>query len=76
MMPSAAGLTGVVWVAWRGGGCPIPADTQGQAGGALSTGGAVGILFRAGEWDQMAVKGPCQLKPFYDIIPIAFPSSN
>lgn len=30
-------------VAWRGGRCPVPGNNQGQAGGALSTDGAVGI---------------------------------
>lgn len=30
-------------VAWRSGRCPVPGNTQGQTGGALSTDVAVGI---------------------------------
>ena len=55
-------------VAQRGDGCPISGDSQGQAGGALSTDGAVGVPVHCREWDQMAFKGPFQLKPFYDSV--------
>ena len=42
--------------------CPIPADTQGQAGGALSTDGAMAVHVHCrGKWDQMASGGPFQL---------------
>jgi len=34
--------------------------------GALSTDGAVGVPAQCREWDQMALKGPFQLKPFYE----------
>ena len=44
-------------VAQRSGGWPIPADTRGQAGGALSTDGAVGVPVHCRELDQMAFKG-------------------
>jgi len=47
---------------------PIPADSQGQAGGALSTDGAVGVPVHCRELDLMAFKGPFQLKPFYDCV--------
>ena len=50
-------------VAQKGGGCPIPGDTQGQAGGALSILIELQVsLFIVGELDQMAFKGPFQLK--------------
>ena len=42
--------------------CPIPADSQGRAGWALSTDGAVGVPVRCR--DLMAFKGPFQLQPF------------
>jgi len=45
---------------------PIPADSQGQAGGALSTDGAVGVPVHCREWDLMAFRGPFQFKPFCD----------
>ena len=48
-------------VAQRSGGHPIPRDTQGQAG-PLSIDGAVGVPVQCKEWDQMACKGPFQLK--------------
>ena len=48
---------------WR---CPVPADSQGQAGGALSTDGAVVVPAHRREWDQMTFKGHLQLTPFYD----------
>ena len=41
---------------------PIPADTQCQAGGALSSDGAVGVCAHCWDLDQMASKGPFQLK--------------
>ena len=51
----------------EGGGDPAPGDTQGQAGGALSTLIELWVsLFVAGELDRMAFKGPFQLKRFYD----------
>jgi len=34
--------------------------------GAVSTDGAVGVPAQCREWDQMAFRGPFQLKPFYD----------
>ena len=39
--------------------------------GALSTDGAVGVPVQRREWDQMAYKGPFQLKPFYDSMKMA-----
>ena len=54
-------------IAWRGGRCPILRDMRGQAGGALSSLIELWVsLFIAGEFDQMASKGPFQLKRFYD----------
>jgi len=41
---------------------PIPADTQCQAGGALSSDGAVGVCAHCWDLDQTASKGPFQLK--------------
>ena len=38
--------------------CPIPADSQGQAGGTLSTDGAVGVPVHCRERDLTAFKGP------------------
>ena len=35
-------------------------------GWALSTDGAVGVPVHGEEWDQGVLKGPFQLKPFYD----------
>ena len=42
-------------------GCPIPADTQGQAGQALSLMDPWVSLFTVAEWDRMAFNGPFQL---------------
>ena len=45
----------------------MPEDTQGQAGrGSEHLVELWVLLFIAGEWDQMAFKGPFQLKQFYD----------
>ena len=38
--------------------CPIPAGTQGQAGGALSTDGAVGVSVHCRGLDLMAFRVP------------------
>jgi len=44
----------------------MPGDTQGQAGrGSEHLVELWVLLVIAGEWDQMAFKGPFQLKPFY-----------
>lgn len=40
----------------------ICGDAHGQAGGSLSTDGAVGVCVHCREWDQMAFKSPFQLK--------------
>jgi len=49
-------------VAQRGGGCPVPADSQGQAGRGSEHLMELSVsLFIAGELDQMAFKGPFQL---------------
>jgi len=51
----------------EGGGCPVPVYTQGQAGWGSEHLMEVWVsLFTAGELDQMAFKGPFQLKQFYD----------
>ena len=56
-------------VAQRGGGCPIPGDTQGQAGrGSEHLMELQVSLFIAEELDQMAFKDPFQLKPLCDSI--------
>ena len=45
--------------------CPIPADTQGQAGQDSEHLMELWVsLFTEGEWDQLAFKGFFQLKPF------------
>ena len=36
--------------------CPIPADSQGQAGWALSTDGAVGVPAQCREWDRWPLR--------------------
>ena len=41
-------------------------ESKGQAGGALSTDGAVGVPVHCREWDLMAFRGPFQFKPFCD----------
>jgi len=46
--------------------CQIPVDSQGQAGWALSTDGAVSVPAHCREWEEMAFKSPLQSKPFYD----------
>jgi len=38
--------------------CPIPADTQGQAGGALSTDGAVGVPAHRWDWTKWPLLAP------------------
>ena len=43
---------------------PHPWRHPGQAGGALSTDEAVNVPIDCREWEQMAFKGPLQLKPF------------
>jgi len=43
----------------------IPADTRGQAGGTLSTDGAVGVCAHRWELDWMIFKGLFQSKRFY-----------
>ena len=45
---------------------PIPAHPWGEAGGALSTDGAVGVPVQCRQWDQMAFGHPFQLQPFYE----------
>lgn len=44
---------------------PIPVHPQGQAWGAVSTDGAVGVPVHCRQWDQMAFGGTFQLKQFY-----------
>jgi len=52
-------------VAWRGGGAPIPGETQGQAGlGSEPLMELCTSLHVAGELDQTVFKGPFQLKQF------------
>ena len=46
--------------------CPIPAGSQGEAVGALSTDGAVGVPVHCREWDQLAFNDSFQLKRFCD----------
>jgi len=46
----------------RDGGYSIPGDTQGQAGGALSTDGAVCVPVHCREWDQKLCKIPSNSK--------------
>ena len=49
-------------VAQRGGGCPIPGNTQGQAGGALSTWWCSRCPYSLqGSWTRCLFKGPFQL---------------
>ena len=46
---------------------------------AVSTDGAVGVPVQCREWDQMALKGPLQFKPFYGsviLITHSHPSSS
>jgi len=51
--------------AQRGGGCPVPGDTQGQAGwGSEHLIVLYMSLVTAGELDKMTSKGPFQLKQF------------
>ena len=50
------GSEALAQVAQSGGGCPIPADIQGQAGPGSE------CLISTGQLDQMAFKGPYQLK--------------
>ena len=45
-----------------------PADTQGQAGWALCTDGAVAVPVQCRELDQMAFKGPFQLQQCCDSV--------
>ena len=53
----------VAQVAQRGGGCPIPGDTQGQAGWGSEHLMELWVsLFIAGELDWVAFKGLFQLK--------------
>ena len=51
-------------VAQRGGGAPSLQTAKVRLDGALSTDGAVGVPVQYRQWDQMAFKGPFQLKPF------------
>ena len=53
--------------AQRGGGCPIPGDSRGQAGRGSEHLMELWVsLFIAGEFDQLASKGPFQLKKLND----------
>ena len=61
--------------AQRGGAAPSLQTAEVRERGALSAAGAVGVPVRCREWDLMAVKGPFQLKPFYDFMILALPPS-
>ena len=64
------GSEALAQVVQRGGGCPIPGVTQGQAGcGSEHLMELQVSLFIAEELDQLAFKGPLQPKPFYDSMP-------
>ena len=54
-------------LAQRSGGCPVLGDTQGQAGRGSEHLMELWVsLFIAGEFDQLASKGPFQLKKLND----------
>ena len=51
----------------RGGGCPIPGDTQGQAGwGSEQPDGAVGVPAHCRGLNWVILRGLLQIKGFYD----------
>ena len=58
-------ITEFAIIAQRGGGAPSLHTPTVRLDGALSTDGAVGVSAQCTEWDQMAFRGPFQLKPFY-----------
>ena len=47
---------------------PHPCRHPRSGDGAVSTDGAVGVPLHCKMWDLMALRGPFQLKPFYDSI--------
>jgi len=51
-------------IAWRGDDCPVSGDTKDHTGHGSEH--RMGIPVQCRELDQMAFKGPFQLKPFYD----------
>ena len=62
------GSESLAQVAQKGGGCPIPGDTRGQAGQSSEHLMELWVfLFIAGELDQMAFKCPFQLKCFMNL---------
>ena len=49
---------------------PIPADSPGQAGGSLSTGGAVGVSAHCGEWDPIVFRGLYSSNPNHSVVEV------